>query len=206
MPEDDPNRPDPRLRISRPCPIDWTAEGRDPGGSFCDRCRKTVHDVEAMSGAEVETLLDSAEEVCVRLARLPDGTILTRDHPLARRSAAVAGAALAASALACSDAEIGSDAFVASFEPRPVPHVVPTDRVALSDARVTLGAVVVSAVGGITPDPAAADPPAVPVLDLSPTIPVEGWDFTSSVEFGDVSGSALGVSFEVEPEGCAEED
>ncbi|MCR9096162.1 MAG: hypothetical protein NXI30_18200 [bacterium] len=205
MPEDDPDRPDPRLRISRPCPVDWAAEGRDPGGSFCGHCRKTVHDVEAMSGAEVETLLDSAEEVCVRLARLPDGTILARDHPLARRSAAVAGAALAASALACSDAEIGSDAFVASFEPRPVPHVVPAERVAVSDARVTLGAVVVSSVGEITLDPAAADPPAVPALDLSPTIPAEGWDSTSSVEFGAFGEEDLGASPDPEPEGCEDD-
>jgi len=199
MPDDAPVRPDPRLRISRPCPIDWSAKGRDPGGSFCDHCQKTVHDFETMSTPEVETLLGSEEEVCVRLARLPDGTVLTRDHPLTRRSAVVAASALAATALACYEAEIGSDAFVRGFQPRPTPHVVPTERVPLSEVRVARGRVVTYSIGGYVPEPAFGETPPVSALDLSRTVPVGTWHARASVEFGSEGASETAGPVKDEP-------
>jgi len=82
----------------------WEALVPIAGGRHCSACRKTVIDVERLTSAEVDALVESGEPACVRVATLPDGSVLTRDHPRApRRATAWAGVALAASAISCSE-------------------------------------------------------------------------------------------------------
>lgn len=104
MPKLPAERKTPRIRVSSPCPKRWESLIPVVGGRHCAACRKTVIDVERLTSAEVAALVESGERACVRVATLPDGSVLTRDHPrAARRVAAWAGAALAVSTFACSE-------------------------------------------------------------------------------------------------------
>ncbi|MEM9175788.1 MAG: hypothetical protein AAGC67_11185 [Myxococcota bacterium] len=182
---------DDRLRITRPCPIDWASRGEEPGGRFCDHCRKDVLDVEAMSSEELETLVASGEEVCVRIARLPDGSLLTRDTPRARRVAAMASAAVAASAIGCGETGEARGEPVRFREAGKAPHFVPTDRVDLGTIADPPGVALVYTVGGLRAEVGLTSPPAMPGLDLSPTVPFEAIPETSSVMFGGIGATTL---------------
>ncbi len=59
---------------------------------FCAECRQSVHDLSAFTRAEALHLLDTSSDVCVRLARRGDGTVVTRGRRTARRVAAALAA------------------------------------------------------------------------------------------------------------------
>lgn len=184
MPKPPAERTTPRIRVSSPCPMRWESLIPVAGGRHCDACRKTVIDVERLTSAEVEALVESGEPACVRVATLPDGSVLTRDHPRApRRAAAWAGAAIAVSALACSERVAEKDvaacpdrearesprSAVARDERTAVDRPVeaePTARVEDDTPAITVGGL------GFETDGGFEAPPPLPDFDL--TTPVTG--------------------------------
>jgi hypothetical protein len=67
-----------RLRIVSPCYVPWADMTGDDRVRSCDRCRKNVYNVAAMTRAEVVAMIRGAgESACLRLTRRPDGTIVT---------------------------------------------------------------------------------------------------------------------------------
>jgi hypothetical protein len=72
-----------RARIASPCSADWNAMEGDDRVRFCERCQKHVYDLSALSTAEAEALLREKEgDLCARLARREDGTVVTGDCPV----------------------------------------------------------------------------------------------------------------------------
>jgi hypothetical protein len=70
--------------IASPCDVAWTSMHGDERMRFCKSCEKYVHNLSAMSAADVEAFLDRAAgtNTCVRLFERADGTILTEDCPV----------------------------------------------------------------------------------------------------------------------------
>jgi hypothetical protein len=91
-----------RVSIAAPCPADWD---RMPGTDqirHCSQCNKNVYDLSAMTRRQAEALLREKEgQLCARLYRRADGTILTENCPaglraIGRRVSRVDGAAMSA--------------------------------------------------------------------------------------------------------------
>jgi hypothetical protein len=91
------------LRVVSPCLEGWDRMTGDDRTRHCQRCEKNVFDVSQLSRDEAERLLKRTNgDLCVRLKRRPDGSIVTRvSDPVApvvpirlRRAGPVAGAAL----------------------------------------------------------------------------------------------------------------
>lgn len=76
------------IPLDRPCAADWSAMTPVSGGRFCGTCRKTVHDLSAMSLGEARALLAGGEgELCLRYVHELDGRVLHRgEDPAARRT------------------------------------------------------------------------------------------------------------------------
>jgi hypothetical protein len=96
-----------RVSVAAPCPADWNAMSGDERARYCGQCEKHVYNIAGMTSEEAEGLLRRASgEVCIRIYRRADGTVLTSDCPVGvkrrRRRRAVAslafGSALAAGA------------------------------------------------------------------------------------------------------------
>ena len=89
-----------RLQLSFRCPADWEAMEGDEQRRFCSHCQKHVHDLSAMSRDEAAAVVTKGGEVCVRMTRRADGSLVTKGCPktVAARSRAVrmVGAGLAA--------------------------------------------------------------------------------------------------------------
>ncbi|MEZ4330272.1 MAG: hypothetical protein R3F35_00850 [Myxococcota bacterium] len=169
-------------------------------------------DVEGLTAAELDALVESRERACVRVTTLADGSVLTRDHPRARsRAAAWAGAALAASAFACAERvgeEDGSARAVrrtqASQPATAAEGGRPSVRRALEDGSAArLGrAVFVPTRGGIAPmvDGGFEAPPDGPALDLlSPVSGPDGVAGEESVALGGIGESGSGLAGPVLP-------
>src|SRR4051812_29388497 len=70
------------LAIPTPCPVPWGGMRGDDQSKFCDRCRRQVFDLSALTATEaVELLAGPGGGPCVRLCRRPDGRVLTADCP-----------------------------------------------------------------------------------------------------------------------------
>ena len=70
------------IRIANPCPASWRQMAGDDCARHCSLCDQTVYDLSAMTADEVALLLGAHDEdVCVRLYRRADGTVMTRDCP-----------------------------------------------------------------------------------------------------------------------------
>lgn len=54
------------LEIPLPCTADWDTMTRHGKKRFCADCKKFVHDLSAMRETEVEALLASSKDLCVR--------------------------------------------------------------------------------------------------------------------------------------------
>jgi hypothetical protein len=106
------------VQVASPCSASWDDMIGDDKTRFCRDCRKNVHNLSAMTEAEAEALLQSAQDgdsnVCVRFYRRKDGTVLTSDCPVgARRKRNHRVAVLLAGAGALAAAGVGlADAFV----------------------------------------------------------------------------------------------
>jgi hypothetical protein len=68
------------LVINTPCPMDWERMDGDARKRFCSRCEKYVYNISSMTRSEALQLIgDGNSEVCGRIFRRPDGTIITRE-------------------------------------------------------------------------------------------------------------------------------
>jgi hypothetical protein len=89
------------LRIASPCPANWEQMSGDDRVRFCELCNLHVYNIAQMTRKETEALIVHTEgRICARLYRRVDGTIITKDCPVAlrairRRVAKVAGAVFA---------------------------------------------------------------------------------------------------------------
>lgn len=70
-------------RIASPCSARWEDMAGDDKRRLCCQCDLHVHNLAAMSGAEIEELLrTSGSTPCVRMYRRADGTVITADCPV----------------------------------------------------------------------------------------------------------------------------
>jgi len=95
------------VTIATPCTASWDEMIGDERARFCTHCQKDVFNLSALPRDEAEAFLRArTAEVCVRLYKRTDGTVLTSDCPVGvkrkrRRKAVVAavgGGLLAAGA------------------------------------------------------------------------------------------------------------
>jgi hypothetical protein len=75
-----------QLTIPTPCPASWDRMKGDDRERLCETCGKHVYNIAAMTSAEAVGLIrDRRGELCGRLFRRPDGTIVTADCPVTGR-------------------------------------------------------------------------------------------------------------------------
>lgn len=105
------------LKIASPCSADWEQMEGDDRVRFCGECKKNVFNLSAMSRRDAEALIEEKNgDMCARLYRRADGTVLTEDCPVGfsmkvthvrrRIGWAVAGAMSLASAFAQDSASL----------------------------------------------------------------------------------------------------
>jgi hypothetical protein len=74
------------IRIASPCSMEWERMQGDDRVRFCSACRLHVFNLTAMEVEEAAQLIsERSQELCVRLHRRSDGTVLTRDCPVGRQ-------------------------------------------------------------------------------------------------------------------------
>src|ERR1041385_6718258 len=93
------------VRIASPCHAAWYAMTGDHRARLCDSCRRHVYNLSAMEVEEAAALIEKTEgQICIRLFRRADGTVLTEDCPVGeeltrrKRRMVVSGLALGAAA------------------------------------------------------------------------------------------------------------
>lgn len=75
------------LKIASPCSASWENMTGDHRVRFCDLCKKNVYNFSSMTREEAERLIVSKEgKLCALLYRRRDGTVLTVDCPVGRKS------------------------------------------------------------------------------------------------------------------------
>lgn len=84
------------VAVAAPCSASWDEMVGDEHVRFCRHCEKNVYNLSSMSREESEALLAARDgNLCVRLYRRKDGTVLTEDCPVGvkrrRRCRVVAG-------------------------------------------------------------------------------------------------------------------
>jgi hypothetical protein len=89
------------LKIAKPCSADWASMSGDERKRFCQMCKLHVYNLSDMTRTEAEDLITKTEgNVCVRLYKRADGTVITRDCPVGlaalRRRMATLAASVAA--------------------------------------------------------------------------------------------------------------
>lgn len=72
------------IAIASPCTASWEKMQGDDRVRFCGECEKNVYNLSAMPRQEAEDLLRSRPDgdICVRLYKRADGTVLTEDCPV----------------------------------------------------------------------------------------------------------------------------
>jgi hypothetical protein len=75
-----------RVTVSTPCTADWGRMRGDERVRFCTLCRKHVYNLSAMTADEALGLIEQKEgNLCARLYRRGDGTVVTADCRSLRR-------------------------------------------------------------------------------------------------------------------------
>jgi hypothetical protein len=75
------------IRIAAHCPADWNKMSGDDRSRFCGECQKHVYNLSAMSAEAAVALIHEKEgNLCGRLYRRADGTVLTADCPVGVRA------------------------------------------------------------------------------------------------------------------------
>ena len=96
------------VQVASPCTESWADMQGDADTRFCTKCEKHVHNLSMMSREEAEAVIaaSAGKDLCVRLYRRADGTVLTQDCPVGvrrhrfwRRTTGVAAAGLLLAAL-----------------------------------------------------------------------------------------------------------
>lgn len=92
------------IKVASPCHARWDDMVGDAKSRHCAACDKHVFNLSAMTREEAElTMLEKTGEVCIRLYRRADGTVITADCPVGvrkKRLRLVGVLALGAGALA----------------------------------------------------------------------------------------------------------
>ena len=71
------------MKIASPCSASWDEMKGDDRVRFCGGCEKNVYNLSAMAREEAESLLRAKEgNLCARLYRRADGTVVTADCPV----------------------------------------------------------------------------------------------------------------------------
>jgi hypothetical protein len=71
------------LEIATPCRADWNKMQGDDRARFCATCAKHVYNLSEMTRAESDALIRFKEgNLCVRMLRRADGTVITGDCPI----------------------------------------------------------------------------------------------------------------------------
>jgi hypothetical protein len=84
------------VRIASPCNMSWDEMKGDEKSRFCGKCEKKVYNLSAMTREEAEQFMATrTAEVCVRLYKRADGTVMTSDCPVGVRRKRVRRAAIA---------------------------------------------------------------------------------------------------------------
>lgn len=73
-----------RIRIASPCTASWASMRGDDRVRFCEDCKLNVYNLSAMTQPQAEELIREKEgRLCATLYRRRDGTVITRDCPVA---------------------------------------------------------------------------------------------------------------------------
>lgn len=119
------------LSVPKPCAVSWDTMTPIDGqpARNCAECDRSIYNFEDMSREEIAALWSTTQEICARLPKHPDGTLVTRDAP--RRGLQVLTAGAAALALAaCNNREI-SRGPIGEIAPPTATHAVPIGTVTL---------------------------------------------------------------------------
>jgi hypothetical protein len=75
------------LRVASPCHVGWEKMSGTDRVRFCDSCNLNVYNFADMTTTEIRSLLlEMNGQICGRLHRRADGTIITRDCPVGLRA------------------------------------------------------------------------------------------------------------------------
>lgn len=75
-----------QVRVASPCNASWAEMTGDDKSRFCGKCEKHVYNLSAMSREEAElVMLEKEGNLCIRLYRRQDGTVITQDCPVGVR-------------------------------------------------------------------------------------------------------------------------
>ena len=91
-----------QIQIPVPCPTDWEEMAGNDRVRYCAECRKNVYNLSKMTRREAEAIIATKQgNLCARIVRNPDGTILTETLPVilptdGRRASPVAAALVTA--------------------------------------------------------------------------------------------------------------
>jgi hypothetical protein len=72
-----------QIKIASPCTADWEQMQGTEQVRFCAECKKNVYNLSALSRRDAEALIKQTNgNLCARLYRRADGTVLTEDCPV----------------------------------------------------------------------------------------------------------------------------
>ncbi len=72
-----------QIKIASPCSADWEQMEGNDRVRFCGECKKNVFNLSAMTRRDAEALIrEKNGDMCARLYRRVDGTVLTEDCPV----------------------------------------------------------------------------------------------------------------------------
>ncbi|MBK8212454.1 MAG: hypothetical protein IPK71_01785 [Myxococcales bacterium] len=75
-----------KVQIASPCGESWADMTGDDKARYCGKCEKHVYNLSAMTREEAElVMLEKEGNLCVRLYRRKDGTVITADCPVGVR-------------------------------------------------------------------------------------------------------------------------
>ncbi len=70
------------IKIAAPCHVSWESMTGDERTRHCQSCKLNVYNIASLTTSEAEALiLEKEGNLCVRIFRRKDGTILTQDCP-----------------------------------------------------------------------------------------------------------------------------
>ena len=76
----------PQIKINSPCPMDWDEMDGDASRRFCGHCQKHVHNFAEMDADSVGELLGSGISICAKIKKRADGSIVTKERRISRRT------------------------------------------------------------------------------------------------------------------------
>ena len=75
-----------QVRVASPCNASWAEMSGDDKSRYCGKCEKNVYNLSAMTREEAElVMLEKEGDLCIRLYRRTDGTVITADCPVGVR-------------------------------------------------------------------------------------------------------------------------